>query len=241
MAITDHDTVSGIPEALEAARLNGITLLPGVEISASYGSREVHVLGLGIDIAEAALTTSLEQFREERAGRAIAIIKRLNEIGVPITNEEVVAISGEGTIGRMHIARAIHARGIVSNVQEAFDRFIGGGQRAFVKKPTISVQSAIDLIHAAHGLAFVAHPGIGTMPQILRGLLKLPFDGIEVWHSRHHPQQSEEFQKLAEERNLLMTGGSDCHGTIKGHQPEMGKVRVPYCHFERICQRLAAQ
>jgi predicted metal-dependent phosphoesterase TrpH len=212
--------------------------LTGVEISASYGNREVHVLGLGVDIGNVVLVESLTQFCQERATRADAIIEKLDKIGVTISREDIAEFAGDASLGRIHIAKALHARGHASSVQDAFDKFIGGGKRAYVAKPMISVHRAIELIHLADGLAFLAHPGIGTMPRIATALLEFDFDGIEAYHVHHHPDQVQEFLTIANTRNLLVTGGSDCHGTIKGHEPEMGKVRVPWWCYEKIITAL---
>lgn len=167
-------------------------------------------------------------------------MRKLNDAGIDITRDDIIAQAGEGSIGRMHIAKAVHARGHCSSVQDVFDKYIGGGKRAYVRKPMIGIQRAIDLVHAANGLAFIAHPGIGSMPQLLESLLKFDFDGIEVYHVHHHPDQAAEFRRIAESRGLLITGGSDCHGTIKGHEPEMGKVRLPWDCYERIVSALGA-
>lgn len=239
MAITDHDTIAALAEARAAAEAFGIEFLNGVEISAAHHGLEVHVLGLGVDPACSTLTDALDGFRQGRIERAEKIMAKLVALGVPIEAQKVFTRAEGGSVGRMHIAAELHAMGLVPTVQAAFDRYIKGGKPAYVRRPAPSCAGAIELIHAAGGLAFVAHPGIGTMPKLLRTLLNLPFDGIEVYHSRHHPDQSAEFLILARDRDLLVTGGSDCHGAAKGHEPEMGKVRLAWEHYERIKSALA--
>jgi hypothetical protein len=177
--------------------------------------------------------------REARNRRAERIVGKLNAAGVPVTMETLLARAG-GAVGRMHIAREVHALGHARTVQDAFDRYLNAGRRAYVPKARIDCAEALGLIHEAGGLAFVAHPGIGTTRRLLPRLLELPFDGIEAYHCKHGPGHVAEFLELAESRGLLVSGGSDCHGAAKG-EPEMGKVRVPVAHYERIRERLAAR
>ena len=226
--------MSAVAPATEAAQGLGLEVLPGTEISARYGAHEIHVLGLGIDPNNGALTNALRQLVTGRRERAERIVEKLNTLGIPLTFEAITARAGGGALGRIHIAQEIHSMGFSPTVQGAFDKFIGKGKKAFVSKPALTCNEAIDLIHAAGGLAFLAHPCLGQTPKLLPYLLQLPFDGIEVYHSRHSPGQVEEYRRHAEAGNLLITGGSDCHGSAKNQAPEMGKVRLPYIHVERI-------
>ena len=137
----------------------------------------------------------------------------------------------------MHIARALHAAGHVKTVQHAFDKYLKPGKPGYVGHPRLECAEAVELIHAAKGLAFLAHPGIGAPVRKLTGLLGLPFDGIECYHSKHSPGKTEMLLQLARERGLLVTGGSDCHGDAKG-RAEMGRVRLPMERFHAIVERL---
>lgn len=240
MAITDHDTVSGVDPAGREARLHGIEFLEGVEISTLYGRIEIHVVGLGIDTRNEPLLQALIRFREARAKRVDRMVARLNKLGIPIERSEVELQAGKGgALGRVHVARALVARKEARGVQDAFDKFLRSGRKAYVAKEMMLSKDAVALIHAAGGLAFVAHPGVGvTVSKLLPRLLDLGFDGIEVYHSKHTPGQVTEFTQLALERDLFITGGSDCHGTALKDTPDIGKVRVPYYHFERIQERL---
>jgi len=251
IALTDHDTVAGLAEAEGAARNHGLAFLNGTEISAVFDRRELHVVGLGIRPDDPPLSAALEKLQQDRAARADAIVDRLNRLGVPIDRAQVQARAAGGAIGRIHIAQALHALGVSRTVQQAFDQYIGKGRRAYVAKTALPCADAVDLIHAARGLAFVAHPGIGaTTHKLLPRLLALPFDGIEAYHSNHTPGQVTAFTCLAEERGLLISGGSDCHGAAKAGQADtedppatadLGKVRVPYAHLERIVDALSAK
>jgi predicted metal-dependent phosphoesterase TrpH len=243
IAITDHDTVSGVPEAEAAAQRLGLGFLSGVEISAAYHGVETHIVGLGIDVTNSTLLSTLDELAHERGLRAEKMIERLNELGVPLDRERVLGESGStppapSSVGRMHIARAVYAMGLVKSVQHAFDKYIGKGRPAFVQKRRLSCEDAINLIHQAGGLAILCHPGVGPLGKIVKKLVELPFDGIEVYHSKHNSEHVAEFTRIAKERGFLISGGSDCHGAAKDAEPEMGKVRVPYEHYERLVAAL---
>ncbi len=240
LAIADHDTVSGVEEAREAAAAHGIEFLPATEVSSSFNNMEVHVVGLGVDPQAEVLQDALERQRQGRLHRADRIIEKLHVLGVPVCPERIAARTANGCIGRMHIAQEIHELGFATTVQDAFDKYIGKGQKAFVRKPAMSCESAIRLIREAGGVAILAHPGIGTVYRALDRVLRLPFDGIEAYHCKHSPGQVEQFTQLARERGYLISGGSDCHGQAK-RKPEMGNVRVPYDYFARLRDALAAR
>ncbi|MBI4559476.1 MAG: PHP domain-containing protein [Candidatus Hydrogenedentes bacterium] len=233
IAVTDHDTVSALPEASAAARACDIAFLTGTEISARYERVEVHVVGLGIQPEHPRLVESLHGLRRERATRAQQIVEQLHALGIPVDLDEIAASVPGGAIGRIHIARAIRKLGYAKTVQEAFDKYIGAGRKAYAAKVVVSCAEAIELIHEAGGLAFLAHPGIIGSRKIIPHLLTLPFDGLEAYHAKHSPGQVAGFLDLAKEKGLLIAGGSDCHGHAKD-KPEMGKVRVPYEYYERI-------
>ena len=241
LALTDHDSLLGVDAGRAVAALHGLVFLNGVELSAEFGGHEVHVLGLGVRTEFEPLRRALESLAEGRANRAEAIISRLNQLGVPITRERVFARAGGGAVGRMHVAQEVQSIGFSTTVQGAFDRYIKAGRPAFVKKPLISMADALEVIHGAKGLAFVAHPGLsrdrGRLERMLAGY---PFDGIEAWHSKHSPGQTQAYLELARTQGLLVTGGSDCHGTAKGDGPAMGSVRVPWWVWERMQERLAS-
>lgn len=239
IAITDHDTVSGVAEGAEVAERLGIELLPGVEISSKLGEGEVHILGLGVVPGPGPLMDALARQTEGRRSRAERMVARLNELGVPVERKNVEARTADGVVGRMHVALEIMAIGCAETVQEAFDKYIKAGRPAYVPKDVIAIAEAVELIHSAKGLAFVAHPGLGNLHQRLDRLLEYPFDGIEVYHSRHTPGHLKQFEDIVRSRGLLATGGSDCHGTIKGERSLMGSVRVPYEVYERMKAALA--
>jgi len=240
IAITDHDTLSGLNEAAEACAKRGLEFLPGVEISSRAGSKELHILGLGVDPNSESLKNTLARMAEARAERGRKIVERLAKMDVPITWDDVSSRAG-GVVGRMHIAKVLVDKGIVRSVQDAFDKFLKAGRPGFMPREVLSPREAVDAIHGGGGLAFVAHPGIGDLESRLEPLLSEGFDGIEVMHSRHTPPQRERFAALAKDRGLSTTGGSDCHGGIKGDGFLIGTVRVPYSVFAAIRDRTAAK
>lgn len=234
IAITDHDTLDGVEAARGAAARQGLGFLSGVEISAGFGDWEVHVLGLGISTEALPLRDRLDWLSHERAARATRILERLSVLGHEVRVEENVP-----NIGRLHIARALLHAGITRTAQEGFDRFLNPGRPAYVPKTTVPLDEALTLIRAAGGLSFVAHPGLNQhLRDTLLELLEFPFDGIEAYHTSHNAASTKRFLRLARERALLVTGGSDCHGGAKG-QIEMGRLRVPLACFETIAALLA--
>lgn len=239
IAVTDHDTVAGVEEARAAAQRLSIEFVTGVEISGEEDGGEVHVTGLGIDPAESGLLGALDALMRARCARVEAILARLKEKGIGLELAESKKAHEGGSLGRMHIAAELHARGITRSVQEGFDRFLNPGRAAYVPKQNMTIDEAIARIHGAGGLAFLAHPGLGRHTRRrLQALLSYPFDGIEAYHVVHSAGETAGFLELACEKKLLVAGGSDCHGTVKGNAPEMGKVRVPYEHFSRLMDAL---
>lgn len=234
IALTDHDTTAGVAGGRAAAAALGLGYLSGTEISTHYKHREIHVLGLGVDERHGPLTAALDALCVSRRNRGALILERLRALGYDLPALAASAAVSEGAFGRMHIARALADAGHVRKPQEAFDRFMNAGCPAHVPKETMPLADAVDLIHGAGGLAFVAHPGLGkSTRKLLPELLSFPFDGIEAYHVSHSPGRVEEFATLARERGLLISGGSDCHGTIKG-KALLGTVRTPLAVYEAI-------
>src|SRR5438874_2275827 len=184
IAVTDHDTVDGLPEAAEAARQMRIELVPGIELAVAYPSGRFHMLGYLIDYGNNTLTDRLLRLKENRANRNIRMLERMKELGLPITLEDVVAESGGGQVGRPHMAMALVKKRVVSSVKEAFDQYLADGAPAHIPKDKITVEEGIGLIHAARGLAVMAHSNsLNLDDAALAGELKrlrdLGLDGLE--------------------------------------------------------------
>ncbi len=251
IAITDHDTVAGSKTALQAGIPTAIDFLSGVEISAAPpgfypGCGSFHLLGYGIDLENPVLNQTLAKLREARKNRNPQILKRLEQLGIFLNLEEIRRQVGAGQLGRPHIAQALVKKQVVSSIDEAFEKLLGNGKPAYVDKYRVPCDRTIEAIRAAGGIAVVAHPGLLTVessemePLFIR-LKKMGIEGVEVYYPEHTAAQTRLFIELARRHGLLMTGGSDFHGTI---QPEIemgsgkGDLCVPYELYERLHKKL---
>lgn len=221
IAITDHDTVSGVAEALAAGSDLGIIVVPGVEISTVAGGQDIHILGYYVDIQDELFLSRLASLRETRDVRNEMIIARLQELGLHITMEEVLKevanIKRKGdTVGRPHIAAVLLNKGYVSSIKEAFDRYLATGAAAYANPPRIEPATAIAWIHDAGGAAVLAHPGIYHDETLVESITTQGLDGIEVYHADHSSEDEARYLLLAERKGLLMTAGSDFHGERGG-------------------------
>ena len=211
IAITDHDSTDGVDEALRASIGTTTCVLPGVELSVDRGTgSDAHVLGLEIDHREQALVATLAGLRLQREQRAAAMVAALAAAGYPIDMALVREIAGPGSIGRVHIAHALVAAGCVPAVEDAFRTLIGRDAPFYVRKRTLSAVDAVDAIHAAGGVAVLAHPGLSG-EAAFPALLSAGLDGIEAFHAEHTAADRERFAALAALNELIVTGGSDFH------------------------------
>ena len=222
VGLTDHDTFDGLDEAVaEGVRL-GVHVVRGMELSCSRRGSSVHVLAYGTDPANPGLAAEMARVRDGRLGRLAGVLAKLAELGVPVSQAEVMAQVGESpSVGRPHIADALIKAGHVRDRQEAFDRFLADGGPAHVPRYTIEVDRGIDLVHEAGGLAVIAHPwGRGREhvlpPSVLEALVRdHGLDGVEVDHQDHDFYTRRQLRTLADSLGLLATGSSDYHGTGK--------------------------
>jgi 3',5'-nucleoside bisphosphate phosphatase len=220
LAITDHDIVTGIPEAIAAGAELGIEIIPGVEISSYINNSELHILGYCIDWRDSELNRRLATLRESRHTRNPQIIERLRSLGLDVTYAEVRSLAGTESVGRPHIARLLMDKKYVSSAKDAFDRYLSEGRPAYVARELPRPVDAIAWIRAAGGVAVLAHPtwakvsgeGLNTLLTTLKadGL-----GGIEVHYSTHTKRQTTEYLDLAKRLDMLVTGGSDFHGITK--------------------------
>jgi len=221
MALTDHDTVDGLPEAVAAGETYGVEVIPGVEISAQCPGGTMHILGLFVDYHNGLLDQRLAVLKQARIDRNPQIIAKLNALNIPITMARVEEISGGGQVGRPHIARALMEAGYVASLQEAFDKFLGWQRAAYVSKFRFPPAQALAMIREAKGIPVLAHPftlNLGSAFALKNRILELKdlgLAGLEVFYSEHTPEQEALYLKLARELGLLITGGSDFHGENK--------------------------
>jgi predicted metal-dependent phosphoesterase TrpH len=230
LALTDHDTIDGLPQAVAAGVEWGIEIIPGVEISAKHTTQSsMHILGYFLDYENGILAQRLAVLKQARLDRNPQIIAKLRGRGFPITMEEVERISGGGQVGRPHIARALLESGQVRSIQEAFDIYLGNNGLAYVNKYRFPPPEAIAMIREAKGIAVLAHPftlGLHTaetLRPVLQNLKALGLAGIECYYPEHSPDREALYLSLARELGLLITGGSDFHGDNK---PEVSLGRV---------------
>ena len=217
IAITDHDTMCGVPEAVAAGEKYGVRVIGGVEISAG-GQTEVHVLGYGVRDVER-LEQTLTLMRDKRAERMAGMVEKLRALGVDVTLDEVTALSG-GSVGRSHLARVLIDKGVVRDVREAFAKYLSPGKPAYVEREKLGVQQAVRLIADCGGLPVIAHPGQNRGESYwgrerFHALKAYVLRGIEVYHMAHGAAQAAAFERIARAENLLVTGGSDYHGKVK--------------------------
>jgi predicted metal-dependent phosphoesterase TrpH len=238
LALTDHDTIGGIPAAREAGERLGIRVITGVELSAFQDGHEVHVLALHLSQLDT-LHKRLEDLRASRFSRAEQIVEKLNALGIPITLDEVLLQSNGGAVGRPHVARALIARGVVHDFRDAFMRYLGGNGSAFVPKDKLSIEDAIAIAHDAGALAIWAHPGDGGRREKLEPLVAAGLDGVEIRHPSHSGEDIKRLQALTEFFGLVPSGGSDWHGATEGPR-RLGMMNVPAEWLERQDERVAS-
>jgi len=241
LGVTDHDTVAGLQRAETAAGAEGVRFVPGIEVSATAGGREVHVLGHFVDRSEARLASFSDRLRGERAHRMARMVVRMTELGFPVTLEEVERIGGGAHLGRPHLALALLNRGYVGSTKEAFDRFLADGRPGHVDRFRLPAEDAVLLLHGAGGTATLAHPGPSHVAApTLEALARAGLDGLEVFHADHSPGQREAFQRTAEALGLIPTGGSDFHGARVSPGRKLGAAGTPPDAFQRLVDRAAA-
>ena len=227
LAITDHDTVDGYEPAREAGSALGVEVITGIELTAGYEGNEVHILGYLFDPAHRKLLKELKRSKENRRVRVLRMVSNLNAIGVDITAEEVFAFSGEGAVGRMHIARALQKNGAVSSVGEAFEKYIGDDSQAYVCGFRLSPEEAVKLILGTGGVPVLTHPySLRAGDSLIRELAAAGLMGLEVYYPEHTAQMRGKYVSIAKELGLLATGGSDYHGKAKPYV-NLGKSTVP--------------
>ena len=230
MAITDHDTVDGLPEAMDYAASVGFRLFPGVEFSIEYDTGSFHLIGLNLDYTHERLRTTVKTLSEHRSTRAYRIIDDLKKHGIDIPIEEVLAEAGGGAMGRPHVARVMVNHGIAPTLRDIFQNYLVIGKPGYVKKVRIEFEEAVTLIRESGGIPVIAHPvslecrDMNEFEGRLKGFIKTGVQGLEAYASMHSPEMAEQYCALAKKYGLLVTGGSDFHGdkdeTIGHYQKE---------------------
>jgi 3',5'-nucleoside bisphosphate phosphatase len=237
IALTDHDTLAGHDEAREALP-DGLTLVPGMELSCRLGDRSVHMLAYLVDPADEDLAAQRRAISADRLRRGRAMVDRLRDLGADVSWAQVTAIAAGGVVGRPHIARAMVAAGVIERPEAAFTAdWLGAGGRAYVARYAPDPARAIALIRAAGGVAVLAHPGApargARIPdEVIAGLAGAGLAGVEVAHPDHSPAERQRLAGLAHDLGLVQSGGSDDHGSLSGHR--LGRDTTDSAEFERL-------
>ncbi|HPP36462.1 MAG TPA: PHP domain-containing protein [Clostridiales bacterium] len=249
VALTDHDTVAGVEEALEEGAKIGIEVIAGVEISVSLSEwgfseyeTEMHMLGYFFSRNFEPIQATLEELRRKREQRNPKIIEKLNEMGIDITMEEVASKAPGGVVGRGHIARVLMEKGYTANMKEGFEKYLGTGKPAYVRKDKLTPEQGIAAILQSDGVPVLAHPVLlglqrEELAAVLDRLKAAGLKGIEALYPENTPEETEELLDLAAKTGLKVTGGSDFHGIYK---PEIrigvgrGCLRVPYSLLQKL-------
>jgi predicted metal-dependent phosphoesterase TrpH len=241
LGLTDHDTLAGLPEALETASRLGVDLIPGVELSTEVDVNEVHVLGYFVDPTDRALAAKLADLAAKREARAERIVVRLAELGYPVSMKRVRAIAGPGTIGRPHIARAMIEAGHIETIGEGFDRFLAAGKQAFIPKERVMPEEAVRTLRDAGAVPVLAHPlSTGDVEGTLARLVPEGLLGMEVFYGEYAPGVHAELEAIASRWDLAPTGGSDYHGPGFKAGRELGAAPVPERVVTLLRQRLVS-
>ncbi len=237
VALTDHDTVAGQREAASALP-EGLTLLPGMELSCRLEGHSVHMLSYLFDPENDELAGEMAEIRESRLHRARAMVRKLNELGAPVTWEQVSEIAGGGVVGRPHVARAMVEAGVISSFDEAFSpEWIGPGGRAHVSRYALDPAKAIRLVRAAGGVTVLAHPrgvtrGWQIPDEVIGDLAAAGLTGVEVNHPQQDERERGRLAGLVSRLGLVASGGSDDHGSLTGHR--IGSEVAPAGGYEQL-------
>jgi predicted metal-dependent phosphoesterase TrpH len=230
ISITDHDNIRGIKPAMEAAKDKNVEVIPGVEVNTVWNNFEIHVLGYYMDTENDYFTEIIETQIKARVEQAGKIIERLNTIAkIKVDMSDITSqIIPGGCIGRPHIARAIYKKGAARNIQEAYIKYINDSAPTYIRRNTVTPHEAIEAIYEAGGIPVIAHPkDMMNLEELVKELMHYGLRGLEAYHKSHSPAIVEYISTIAEDLDLIVTGGSDCHGPRGAIQYSLGKNLVP--------------
>lgn len=243
VAVTDHDSVEGVPAARATGEALGVEVIPGVEINTDVPGAEVHILGYFVDPDDAYLGAELARLREGRLARARAMVDKLAEIGAPVSLERVLQLSRGGSVGRPHVAQALIEAGHVSGFGQAFDLYLGRNSPAYIERMKFSPAEACQLIRRAGGVPSLAHPILfdaggavkDALPldDLLPDLVAAGLMGLEVYYPGYGARTTERLMALARHYGLLVTGGTDFHGA-QAERLDLGGLYVPMKAVHRL-------
>ena len=236
ISITDHDVVDAIKPAMKAAQTHGLEVVPGIELSSEIDGKDIHILGYFFNYTGSVLTEKLESIQQARVERMKKMIEKLHGMGMTgITLEEVCSLTRSRSVGRPHLARVMLEKKYISSIKEAFDKYIGEGRSAYYTKYNQTPFEAIDLIKKSGGLAVMAHPMLTQKDELIKKFKEAGLDGLEVYYPNCSGEVTRFYENLAKKYDLLMTGGSDAHGSVKSYT-HVGKMAIPYELVEKMQQ-----
>lgn len=241
VALSDHDSVEGVEEAVAEGQKIGIEVVPAIELSAKCDT-ELHILGYFIDVKNTHLTNCLEKALIARDERAAETAKKLNALGFDVTLEEAAAIAPAGIIGRAHYARLLADKGYTSSVKESFDLYLSLGKPAYSSNQIFTPEECVEMIKRAGGAAFIAHLHLTKLDDkqlqnLIERLIPCGLDGLEGYYTEYTPEMQEKYQSLAKEYGLIISGGTDFHGAMKPHisiGSGLGNLKIPYDILENV-------
>ncbi|MBI9019733.1 MAG: PHP domain-containing protein [Verrucomicrobia bacterium] len=219
LALTDHDTTDGLERFMAAGAQSSVETLAGIELSAEFGEKTLHILGYGFDPANAALQAALSWVRDGRTERNFQILEKLNALGYNLTYEDVRKHSADDLIGRPHFAAALIEQGHFKHKNKVFQQLLGKNCAAYADRRRLTPEQCLELIRSAGGVPVIAHPGQmkltrNKLRRLVKKLKEQGLGGLEVWHSSHPEYQIQAFEGICEEFDLIATGGSDFHGKL---------------------------
>ena len=239
LAVTDHDSTEGLPEAMAVAESHRpLEILPGIEINCDVEGAEIHILGYFMDWQAPWFQDFCREQRRERRARVHRIVERLAALGMPIDADEVFALVKEGSAGRPHVAQVMVARGYVKSVREAFDKYLGSGKPAHVPRKKLTPEDAVRLLRKAGGVPVFAHPGLADRDALIPGLIAAGLMGIECYYSEHSAAQRATYLERCRRDDLVATGGSDFHGP-RVRAGTLGVPAVPMAAWEALRAKAA--
>lgn len=241
LAVTDHDSVEAVPECLEEGKVQGVRVLPGIELSSRFEGHDVHILGIGLDHTAPALLKRLGELHESRRARVGKICEKLAGLGVALDPAEVLREAGGKSVGRRHVARAMVKKGLIGSIDEAFNRYLGEGSPANVPANELTPADAAELVLRHRGVPSLAHPGFLDDPSVVERILdSAPIRAIEVYHRYRSATKHLRYLEVARRRHLKVTGGSDYHGDEHPNNGSLGAFRCPPRDWKDLESTLAA-
>ena len=236
IAITDHDSVDAVEIAQNICNKKGINIIPAIELSSYYRPVDIHLLGYFIDITNSMLLEKLAELRLERIERIKKITRKLRNMGINIEHQEVFDVAEKGSPGRMHVADVLCRKGYCSDIRESFQKYLADNGPAYVPKVALTLKDAIEIIISSGGVPVLSHPGVTKRDMLIPKMVEYGLQGIEVYCPTHMPEAVKRYKRLAKKYDLVITGGSDCHGERKP-DAKLGSTKIDDGLVDKIKER----